>query len=213
MTIIIDTTDAAWDYDYLKTQVIDWSHRADLAARMPGFIELAERELFRELALRSVETSESGTTSGEVLALPDNCNAISRVEIEASGNRYTLNYSSPNGVEALTGSVNQPSRFLIENAQIRLIPAPDGPYDYTIFYSPELAPLTDTNSGNWLLANHADLYLKASLLQVAKFCQKDADVMRLTQEVGAALDSVKRADERKRFPVSGGMQIKPRSFR
>jgi len=201
------------DYSELQTELAAWSKRSNLADRMPGFIDLAERELFRELALRNVEASISGTTSGDSIAMPDGLSAFERIEIEASGHKYTLTYSSPNGIEGLTGSTNTPTRFLIEDGAIRLLSAPDGPYSYTIYYVPELEPLSDSNEMNWLLENHSDVYLKAGLLQVARFTKNQLDIDRLTQEVGAALDSVKRADERKRFPIAGGLQIKPRSYR
>lgn len=204
---------SALNLAWLKAEIVSWSHRSDLAPRLSVFIEQAECELFRELSLRSIATSTSGTASGETIAMPAGVSAIERIEIQAGGHRYTLNYSSPNGVEALTGATNRPSRFLVEGGAIRLIPAPDGPYSYTLFHLPELVPLSDTNTSNWLLANHSDLYLKAGLLQVAKYTRNMPDVQRLMQEVGAAIDSIKRADERKRFPVAGGLQIKPRSFR
>lgn len=200
-------------YATLQTQVIDWSHRADLAARIPSFIELAERELFRELSLRSIEASVVGTTAGATIALPAGLSAFERIKITADGHETTLNYSSPNGIAALTSGPGLPARFLLEAGVIRLLPAPAGPYSYTIYYIPELAALSSANASNWLLANHADLYLKAALLQIAKFTKNEPDTARLLQEQSAALDSIKRADERKRFPIAGGMQIKPRSYR
>lgn len=200
-------------YAALQAQVIDWSHRSDLAARIPGFIELAERELFRELSLRAEDVSISGIASTDTIAIPAGINSIERVEIEAHGHRYTLSYSSPNGIAALTGAPNTPSRYVIEASVIRLLPPPDGPYDYTIYSTAEIDPLSDATPTNWLLENHVDLYLKAVLLQVAKFTKNAEDTARLMQEVGIALDAVRRADERKRFPIAGGLQIKPRSYR
>ena len=200
-------------YATLQEDVIDWSHRTDLAARIPRFIALAENEIFRELVVRAVETSVDGSTSGDTITLPTGLLAFERIKIEASGHEYTINYTSPNGVEGLTGSTNRPSRYLVEDGVIRLLSAPDGPYSYTIYFIPVFAPLSDAAPSNWLLENHLDVYLKAALLQVAKFTKDPDDMMRLPQEVGAAIDSIKRADERKRFPIAGGLQIKPRSYR
>jgi hypothetical protein len=200
-------------YAALLAQVADWSHRADLVARVPGFIEVAERELFRELSLRSIEASTSGTTSGATIAIPTGLSSFERIKINAAGHEFTLNYSSPNGIAVLTSAPGCPFRFLLEDGAIRLLPAPGGAYSYTIYYIPELSALSASNTSNWLLANHADLYLKAALLQVAKFANNQPDVVRLEREVAVALDSIKRADERKRFPIAGGLQIKPRSYR
>lgn len=200
-------------YADLQAQAIAWSHRADLASSMPGFIEIAEREMFRELTLRSIEMSVSGTTSGDAIAFPADADSIERIKLEYAGNSSSLSYTSPNGLESLAAASGRPSRFTVEDGVIRLLAAPAGPYSYTIYYMPKLIGLSDSYPSNWLLANHSDLYLKAVLLQVAKFVEKMEDVARLIQEVAAGIDSVSRADERKRFPVSGGLQIKPRSYR
>ena len=215
MTIIVSTTAsaAARDYSWLVAAIADWSHRSDLAARIPGFIDLAERELFRELSLRNIETSIGGQTSGGTIAMPAGLSSFERIELEAGGTNYTLNYTSPNGVEGLTDSTSRPSRYFIQDGVINLLSAPDGPYNYTIFYIPDLAALSELSVTNWLLTNHSDIYLKAGLLQVARFIGNMEDVGRLVQEVAQALDSIKRADERKRFPVAGALQIKPRNAR
>lgn len=215
MSIIVETSGSAAsrDYDWLLAAVVDWSHRTDLADRIPGFIDLAERELFRDLSLRNVETSISGQTSGGTIDMPSGLSSFERIEISAGGTEYSLNYTSPNGVEALTDSPSRPSRYFIQDGVINLLSAPDGAYDYIIFYLPELTSLSDSNATNWLLTNHSDIYLKAVLLQVARFTRNFDDVARLEQEVGQALDSIKRADERKRFPIAGALQIKPRNAR
>ncbi len=203
----------ALTYSALQTLAADWAHRTDLTSQMPRFIVLAERELFRELMLRNIEASTTGATSGDTIAIPDDMSSPQRIVIESAGYEYTLNYTPPASAMSLTGWVSRPSRFTIEDGLFRLFSAPDGPYTYTIYYLPELTSLSDSNTSNWLLENHEDLYLKATLLQIKKYTKALAESDRLAGEVSIALDSVKRADERKRLPVSGGLQIKPRSAR
>lgn len=200
-------------YATLQTLATSWTHRTDMAAQMPRFIALSEAEIFRELTLRNVEASVSGTTSGNTITLPADLAAFQRCIIQANGQEYTLDYTPPASARSLTGALGLPTRFTVENGVLRLYSAPDGPYSYTIFYLPQLTALSNTNTSNWLLENHEDVYLKSTLLQVAKFAKNFAEVDRLSAELGTALDSIKRSDERKRFPASGGMQIKPRSAR
>lgn len=215
MTIVVSTTTVASSYNFntLVERIIAWSHRADLEDKMQEFIELAEMEIFRELTMRSIEASAAGTTEGGAIPLPDSVSAIERVEIEANGHRYTLNYTSPNGIETLTGSTDRPTRIVVENGEIRLIPAPSGPYAYTVYYIPVLAALTASNPTNWLLVNHADVYLKGVMRQLSMYTKNAADAQFYSQELGIALNSVGRLEERKRFPIAGGLQIKPRSVR
>lgn len=201
------------NYATLQTVAADQAHRADLASRMPRFIQLAENEIFRTLALRKVEAKSTGTTSGETLAIPAGCAQLERIEIEASGHKYTLDYTSPNGIEALTGSTDLPTRFTVENGAIRLIAAPAGPYTYSIFYVPLLTALSDVAPTNWLLLNYPDVYLWGTCLQIAIFSGEEGDKATFAPMFLGAIDSVRRFDDRQRFPASGGLQIKPRSVR
>ena len=52
------------NYDELKTDVAAYLHRTDLTDKLAGFIERAESYLFRELAIKELEVSVSGTTTG-----------------------------------------------------------------------------------------------------------------------------------------------------
>jgi len=200
-------------YAELQTELISLSHRSDLATILPTLIGLAEAEVFRELSLRGIETSATGATSGETLAIPADADSVQRIEIESGGYKYTLSYTSPNGIETLTGSTDRPQRFLFENGSIRLIPAPNGSYTYTIFYVPKLTALSDSNPTNWLLTNHHDVYVKASLVQIHKHTRNAEQAALVGNDLVTALGSVQRSDERKRFPSTGGMQIKPRGVR
>jgi len=200
-------------YSELQTQLLTLSHRSDLSTVLPTLIRLSESEIFRELSLRSIETSTTSTTSGETIVIPADADTIQRLEIESGGYKYTLSYTSPNGIESLTGSTNRPDRFLIEDGAIRLVPAPDGSYTYTIFYVPKLSALSDSSPTNWLLTNHPDVYVKGGLAEIYKHIRNAEKEATERAALAEAINSVKRADERTRFPASGGMQIKPRGVR
>lgn len=200
-------------YADLQSTLVTMSHRSDLSTYMPTAIELAESEIFRELALRGIETSTSGTTSGATIAIPATMDTPSRIKIEAGGMSYTVNYASPSGNDTLSAATDRPARFTVENGAIQLIPAPNGPYAYTLFYVPKLTPLSDTNTTNWLLTNHPDVYIKGGLLQVHRHTRNTEQLSIVEPQLAGALDSVKRADDRKRYPLSGGLQIKPRGVR
>lgn len=201
------------DYTALKAGVLDWSQRADLAGQVPAFIELAERAMFRSLPLRLTETTQTGTTSGDTIALPVALNAIERVEIESGGVRYTLNYTSPNGIERLTVGSGLPSLYTVEAGALRLIAAPGGEYTYTIYYLETPAFLSDSDPSNAILAAHPDLYLWGALVELARFIMDGEMEQRFLAAYGAVLTSIRAADERRRFPISGGLQIRPRGVR
>lgn len=198
------------DFASLQEAVIDTTHRADLSARVPGFIQLAEVEIFRELALRLTEVKTTGSTSGDTIPLPAGLSALQRIEIEAYGAKFTLDYTSPNGIEPLTIGVDLPSRYTVENGAIRLIPAPGGPYAYSVFFMPLLTALSDANTTNWLLLNAPDVYLHGTCRQMAIWAEDSEMFAKHDPLFQVAMDSVRGFNERQRFPVSGGLQIKPR---
>lgn len=200
-------------YAELQSTLVTLSHRTDLATIMPTLIGLAENEIFRELTLRGIETSVSGTISGATIALPADMDTPSRIKIASGGAEYTINYASPNGNDRFSTGTDLPSRFTIEEGAIHLIPAPNGPYAYTLYYVPLLTALSASNTTNWLLTNHPDVYTKGGLVEIHRHTRNTEQLALAEPRLATALDSVKRSDERKRFPQSGGLQIKPRGVR
>lgn len=201
------------NYTELKAAVADWLDRTDLTTQIVDGIALAEAPILRDLKLRVGETTATGTTATATIAIPAGLGKIERLEIVSSGVSYTLNYTSPNGIELLTYSTGLPTRYTVENGAIRLIPAPASTYTYTLYYVPNLAVLSASNPTNWVLTNAPDVYLFGSLVQVALFTMDDAAAARFGPLFGNAMDAVRRMDYSKRFPLSGGLQIKPRHAR
>ena len=201
------------DYASLQAGIIDWSQRSDLSAKIPAFIEMAERAMFRELPLRANETTVTGTATSDIIALPVALNAIERVEIETNSVKYTLTYTSPNGIEDLTRATGLPTRYTVENGSLRFISAPADAYAYTIFYMDSPAYLSDGAPSNAILAAHPDLYLWGALTELARYVMDPEMESKYLASYGVVLQSIRRADERRRLPVSGGLQIKPRGYR
>lgn len=193
----------------LKTEITAWSKRTDLSAKHDDFITLAEASILRELKLRCTEASTTGTATGSI-AFPSGLGRIVRLEITSDGQRYALNYESP-GYEDTTAGF--PFAFTVQEDAIRLIPEPSGAYDYTLHYIPNLKALSDSNPTNWALTNAPDVYLFGALEQLAHYTFNDEMASKYRQMGQAAMDAVRRSDEAKRFPVSGGLQIKPRNAR
>lgn len=196
----------------LKTEMAAMLHRADDGS-FGGRIALAEQNILRELKLRINEATSTGTISGDTIAFPATWGRIERVEITSGSVRYSLNYTSPNGIESLTFSPSLPFRYTVEGGAIRLIPAPDTSYSYTVYYIPNLTPLANAGDSNWALLNAPDVYLFGSLAQWGLYAQDDELFTKYENLFQAAIDEVKRVDEGRRFPIAGGLQIKPRNAR
>ena len=190
----------------LKTDVADYLHRSDLTTKMPSFIALAEAAIFRELHVKDLATSVSGTTTGEYATLPTDFGTVLRVTATANSVEYSLDYKAQDYTP--TGQT-YPNEYALESNQLRIWGASTG-QAYKLYYIPNLAALSDSNTTNWLDTNAPDLYLYATALEAAKYIRDQQEVQNLAPMVAALIDSIRRASERKGQPSTGSLQIKPR---
>lgn len=204
------------NYAALKTAITGYLHRGDLSTVVEDKIALAEAMLFRELEIPATETEVTGTTSGGTITLPVDFGRPVRLTIVVGSVTYTLDYYSAAVEQSTTGV---PSSYRIEQDQIVLQDAPADAYGYTLVYIPDLSPLSGTNTSNWLLAHHPDLYLYAGALECARHVRNDREIDKLTKLLEGdpavpskpgLLDSVRSKVKRRTLPARGPLQIKPR---
>jgi hypothetical protein len=100
-------------------------------------------------------------------------------------------------------------QYVLENNKLRLFGTSTG-QAYTLYYTPKMGALSDSNTTNWLLANASDLYLYASSLEAARYMRDQAQEDKLSIMVAPLIDSIKRYTERKGQPTSGSLQIRTR---
>ena len=194
-------------YSELKTAIADFLHRSDLTATIPQFIERAEAALFRELNIKDLRVSVTGTTTGQYATLPTDFGEVVRVTCNYLGTEYDLDYGS----QPIDYTMTAPKYYALENNKLRLFGTSTG-QAYTLFYTPKIEALSDTNTTNWLLENAQDLYLYASSLEAARYSRDSELEQKLMMLVAPLIDSIKRYAERKGQPTSGSLQIRPRRY-
>lgn len=182
------------NYTDLKAAIANWLDREDLTARIPEFIELAEAGLNRELRVREMETVDSDTISSNQITLPSDWLAFRSLWVTQSSERYQLQQYT---VEQVNSGYNtgttMPYGFYVAGDTVYFYPDADASYTaYFIYYAkiPDLA----TNSTNWLLTSHPDVYLYASLLQAEPFLKNDVRVQTWSSLLGAAIGQLKEYD-------------------
>lgn len=195
------------NYSELKTAIADFLHRTDLTARIPQFIERAEAALFREINVKDLRISVAGTTTGEYATLPTDFSEVVRVTCSYSGTEYDLDYGS----QPVDYTMTAPKYFALENNKIRIFGSSTG-QAYTLYYTPKVTALSDSNTSNWILDNASDLYLYASSLEAARFTRDSELENKLSALVAPLVDNVKRYTERKGQPTNGSLQIRPRRY-
>lgn len=194
-------------YSDLKTAIADFLHRTDLTTQIPNFIERAEAALFREINVKDLRVSTTGTTTGEYVTLPADFSEVVRLTCTYSGTEYDLDYGS----QPVDYTMTAPKYFALENNKLRIFGSSTG-QAYTLYYTPKVAALSASNTTNWLLTNAPDLYLYASSLEAARYSRDDQLEAKLGAMLDPLIDGIKRYIERKGQPTSGSLQIRPRRY-
>lgn len=161
-------------YANLKTSISDWMARSDLAGNVAEWITLAEARLNRELPAVEEEATLTATSSSrtidvsaysivEPLALylvdPDTSDERRLVK------RDTIAYENENG---------EPRYWTYDSddAEINFDRPADQAYSLR-FQFRERFTLSDSATTNWLLTNHPDVYLAASIFYGGMFEDND----------------------------------------
>jgi hypothetical protein len=187
-------------YTELQTAVTNWLARSDLTSRIPEFITLAEAEMNRRLRTLDQETkSTSYSITGEFVNVPTSFLAVRSFQTSANGGRYSLNPSTNEQmVNDNPVSSGAPKEYSIVGGQFRFAPIPDATYTATLVYYISIPPLA-SNSTNWLLTAHPDVYLYGALLQAAAHIQNDERVPMWKQAFDGAIDAIQGSNNRNRW--------------
>jgi hypothetical protein len=157
-------------YTDLQTAVADWLARADLAARIPDFVALAEGHFNRELRTREMVAVSSSALSFGAVTLP--VDFLEWISAQWQGARtHDLRYCEPDSEQwrFRYRPNGDPSMFSVFGSNLQIRPAAAGTAVLT--YYQQVPPLA-SNATNWLLTKSPDLYLYRALAE-AYIYQKD----------------------------------------
>lgn len=167
-------------YVDLKTVAAEWLNRRDLANAVPLYIALGEAELRRRL--RTKKFRETLIVGAEVVALPATCAELlsafprtSVVQLDRPLNVGTAEMFAEARARA-AGISGRPTFGTVIGSQLLVTPTPDQDYTFEIWFAAKLDALSDSNVTNWLLSEHPDIYLHATLLQAEPYLKNDERV-------------------------------------
>ena len=189
-------------YATLQTAVAEWLGRetdTSIIARAPDFIALAEAKFNRELRCnqmekRSYTSVDMASAEPEFVTLPTDFQAMRRVRLSSIDAKPRLQYLS--GAQAdekrsrMADVANQPLYFTIFGNEIELIPTPDSAYTIEMVYRAYIAPLSESNTSNWLLALAPDAYLYGALLESAPYIKEDSRIQTWATGYKYAMDGL-----------------------
>lgn len=197
-------------YDELVTELGDWLNRDDLNSKLPTFIRIFESRMNRRLRDPKMETrytfsTVAGTSS---YSLPSDFRQAREVYID-DDQLYVLEPMSPANLRTFfaDGTSGRPQAYALVGQSIVLADTPDAAYELVIGYFREVPALTSSNTTNWLLTAHPDLYLWGSLTAAEAYLKDDDRVLLWKAAWDEALAEVMQESNSSRF--AGPLTLRP----
>lgn len=161
-------------FDGLKSWVLQILDRNDLSGVINKMVRMAENHLRRKILAVNRESVALLNATGETVNLPADFKQARNVRL-LTNPPVTLSQLGISTLQERYGYSGQPMAYAVGNGQLILGPIPDGPYNLSLRYLQTIPYLSDTNPTNWLLSNHADVYVYATLVQAEAFIKEDLD--------------------------------------
>jgi hypothetical protein len=184
------------DYATLQAAAASWLTRADLTASIPDFISLAEARFNRELRVRQMQASATGTISAGVLALPADCREIQSLRVNLGNVYVELPPLPPEALQEILPVTAYPVGYVVVNGNVQLI-GYQADIEYQLTYWQTIPALSAGQ--NWLILRHPDVYLYGTLAQSAPFLRDDERLVTWGTLYKSAIDQVEAEDGRARY--------------
>ena len=194
-------------YAELQAAAANWLVRADLTARIPEFIALAEARLNRVLRTRLSETDAALTTTlgSRTVALPAGFTEPLRLWIERADGREELPFleASLIGASSLRG---RPGAWTVDGPNLAFDRPCDRAYAVTLRLLRAFA-LTDAAPTNALLSDFPDIYLFATLSEAAPFLRDPDLAAAYETKLGRAIAEANAKEARSRAARTLGTEL------
>lgn len=183
---------ALTNYTELLAELANWLNRTDLTGQYPEMIALAEAEFNRRLRTIEMEATATAAVTAGVVALPTGFLGLRSI---AWADTY-LDFITPG--EALEDdSTGTPRYYTIADGQFYFRPATDG--TVTIAYYAAIPALTVSNTTNWLMTKHPDLYLFGVLAQAEFYGWNDSRAGLVKGRVDELIEQINSGVAKERY--------------
>lgn len=207
------------NYSELKTAIADWAHRSNLAsATIDTFIDLAEAEFNARLRTVDQETVAELVCNTRYTALPDDFLEMRAVEFEGE-TISNLTYATPEAISQWRkqSPTGYSKAYTLRGLYIELLPnlgaddpdvdgfgddvSPfqDGEVALTIHYWAKVPALSDSQTTNWLINAHPNMYLYECLRQAAIYTKDDRSIERYANLMQGYFSALVKSDKGRRF--------------
>ena len=202
-------------YANLKASIADFLNRDDLTTVIADFITLAEADFGPKIKHWRMEKRSNATTSAQFMDVPDDFLEPIRFGMDTK-NEHRVEFASTAEMaqmrENTEDETGTPKFWTFTDGKIELFPTPDGTYTTELVYIASITALSDSNTTNWLLTYHPNVYLYGALVQSAPYLRDDERTGVWAAMYQTALDGVAESDRRARGGGSG-LKLRARGVR
>ena len=192
-------------YSDLQTAITaNWPNRTDLATIAPDIITVAEAALNQDSRVRSVQL-RSITVSADNYDLPTDFKSL--VSLSHDGTSYygpiqIVGIGTLPLMKIQSGKTGAPRYAAVAGTaspQLRFAPVPDAAYTLKMTYDAKLVKLSDTDTTNWILTTHPNIYLYACLIEMERYLLEDDRAPMWQAALEMALDKLNVYTQRMEF--------------
>jgi len=194
-------------YAELKTAIADFLNRDDLSDTvLDQFIGLAESRIQRDLRHRNQEKRATAPLNERYEILPPDFLFMRRLTLN-DGSQVQPISSAEMADRRFKGDdiAGKPRFYYMTANELEFYPTPDETYTMTMLYYAKLDSLSDDNTATWLLVQHPDVYLYASLIDAAAYLFDEQKITLWTQMYKQAITELNIESKRSQF--SGGALV------
>lgn len=186
-------------YSELQTAISTWTGDTFTSAQAQEIIALVEARFNRLLRTQEMETRSTATASGEYLVLPDDF--LEQRSIEIGGDKR-LEYVTPSQMSQYATETGEPTYYTVTDGQFRFWPVPTSNYSIEVVYYKKIPALTASNTSNWVLEAHPDLYLSACLALAEVFGWNDGRAAGFKASEAEIMQEIKKQEMNRRVGSS-----------
>ena len=151
------------NYTELQASALDWMTRAGQTGQVVDWIALAEARLNRDLGAVETDTTLTGVANSRRIDI----SAVSMVQpialfLAETGNDEVFINPKADGTFPYLTDVGRPSVWSLDGTNIDFDRPLDAAYPFRLRYRQKFN--LATSATNWLLTNHPDVYLAATLM-------------------------------------------------
>jgi hypothetical protein len=186
------------NYTELQAAIASFLNRQDLTSVIPTFVSLVEANLNRVLRHRSMLGRATANLDTDFTLLPSDF--LEAKNIQLNTNPVTsLRFVTIEHADLLKdGTTGQPQYYTLVGDTLEVVPSPDTSYTVELVYYKKL-PALSSNSTNWLLTAHPDVYLYGALMQAAPYLKNDERLQVWGSLYTAAISDLNAASDKAEF--------------